>query len=106
MLQDIYAALLDDLKKNDTGERNTIEIAENYLYWNLIIFNGKVHWNENRFIRKMLTSFFFIFGRHSEYFAQFSMSTVMQNFHALLKPYKIEGTFQKRHFGIFFILLN
>lgn len=45
--------------------------------------------------------FFFTFGRHSEYFAQFSMSTVMQNFHAILKPYKIEGTFQKRHFGIF-----
>lgn len=32
MLQDIYAALLDDLKKPDTYERNTVEIGEKYLY--------------------------------------------------------------------------
>lgn len=32
MLQDIYAALLDDFKKTDTYERNTVEISENYLY--------------------------------------------------------------------------
>lgn len=32
MLQDIYAALLNDLNKNNTYERNTVEIAEKYLY--------------------------------------------------------------------------